>query len=112
MTQSPMTQQSDEQTRRTGHHLWFALGQTKATPTGVVRSQKCHPHWQFIARPHGSSALARGQSAVTARVHVKTGDSPDVRDAAILAGIGQGLATLFPDSVPTVVLGTESRGSL
>jgi len=46
---------------------------------------------------------------------VKTGDFPDVRDAAILLGIGQGLATLFPDSVPTVVLGvkgTESRGSL
>jgi adenine phosphoribosyltransferase len=34
------------------------------------------------------------------------------RDAGILAGIGQGLANLFPDSVPTVVIGTESRGSL
>jgi adenine/guanine phosphoribosyltransferase-like PRPP-binding protein len=43
---------------------------------------------------------------------VKIGDFPDVRDAAILAGIGPGFATLFPDSAPIVVLGTESRGSL
>jgi adenine phosphoribosyltransferase len=34
------------------------------------------------------------------------------RDAAILSGIGQGLASLFPDPVATVVMGTESRGSL
>lgn len=39
-------------------------------------------------------------------------DSAWWRDAAILAGIGQSLATLFPDSAPTVVMGTESRGSL
>lgn len=39
-------------------------------------------------------------------------DSAWWRDATILAGIGQGLAALFPDSVPTVVMGTESRGSL
>jgi adenine phosphoribosyltransferase len=39
-------------------------------------------------------------------------DSDWWRDPAILAGIGQGLADLFPDSLPTVVMGTESRGSL
>jgi len=39
-------------------------------------------------------------------------DSAWWRDPAILAGIGQGLADLFPDSLPTVVMGTESRGSL
>ena len=39
-------------------------------------------------------------------------DSAWWRDPAILAGIGQGLADLFPDSFPTIVMGTESRGSL
>jgi adenine phosphoribosyltransferase len=39
-------------------------------------------------------------------------DSAWWRDAAVLAGIGEGLASLFPNSAPTVVMGTESRGSL
>lgn len=34
------------------------------------------------------------------------------RDADILSGIGPALSGLFPDERPTVVIGTQSRGSL
>lgn len=46
------------------------------------------------------------------RPSVYADDSAWWRDSALLAGLGPALAGLFSDSKPTVVMGTESRGSL